>query len=206
LHAPNRGCTSIRLPPTFSFSFAQLAAPGHAGSGGRTRDRRLRTPPLFDSANANRCKKLPASNGRPNAVPIDFLRFTPWPSSDCDDRRESFAANSRQHNAAGASGTVTWASGEDSSPQCCRPVGSFATVLATLPSRDGGGSRANRPFGPLPRPCGNQRMSVTPAFLGDPLPSSSAEFLAAGLTVSRYLWNARRLCRHDIRLNICIKH
>src|ERR1700722_13524230 len=73
-HAPNKGCTSIRLPPTSSFNFAQLAATGHAGSAGRTRDRRGRAFTVFDPANAN--PRPRASNGRPRAVLISFLRFT----------------------------------------------------------------------------------------------------------------------------------
>src|SRR3984885_10793993 len=73
-HAPNKGCTSIRLPPTSSFNFAQLAATGHAGSAGRTRDRRCRAVTVFDPAKPN--PRPRASNGRPRAVLISFLRFT----------------------------------------------------------------------------------------------------------------------------------
>src|SRR5438067_8451236 len=37
MHPWNRACTLISLPPTVSFSLAQLAASGHAASRGRTR-------------------------------------------------------------------------------------------------------------------------------------------------------------------------
>src|ERR1700691_5170957 len=79
-HVPKRGCTSIRLPPTSSFNFAQLAAPGHAGSERRTRDRTPRALPVLDLANANPDSKPLASNGKPIAVLIRFLRFTLGPS------------------------------------------------------------------------------------------------------------------------------
>jgi hypothetical protein len=67
--------TSIRLPPTSSFSFAQLAAGGQDESEGRTR-RLVRVPTALASiVGPNRAAKLPDRSGSIAAVRNKFLLF-----------------------------------------------------------------------------------------------------------------------------------